>query len=46
MQMAVINRFNEGVEAVELLQKFIKVADLIDEENEQDNVGPVLVSSV
>ena len=43
MQMAVINRFNEGVE---LLQKFIKVADLIDEENELDNVGPVLVSSV
>ena len=43
MQMAVINRFNEGME---LLQKFIKVADLIDEENELDNVGPVLVSSV
>ena len=43
MQMAVINRFNEGVE---LLQKFIKVADLIEEENELDNVGPVLVSSV
>ena len=43
MQMAVINRFNEGVE---LLQKFIKVADLIGEENELDNVGPVLVSSV
>ena len=43
MQMAVINRFNEGVE---LLQKFIKVVDLIDEENELDNVGPVLVSSV
>ena len=36
MQMAVINRFNEGVE---LLQKFIKVADLIGEENELDNVG-------
>ena len=43
MQMAVIIRFNEGME---LLQKFIKVADLIDEENELDNVGPVLVSSV
>ena len=43
MKMAVINRFKEGVE---LLQKFIKVADLIDEENELDNVGPVLVSSV
>ena len=43
MQMAVINRFNEGME---LLQKFIKVADLIEEENELDNVGPVLVSSV
>ena len=43
MQTAVINRFNEGVE---LLQKFIKVADLIEEENELDNVGPVLVSSV